>query len=86
MVTFTIYADDNKVYSIGKNLTTIKENLKINFVIMQKWFYENHTVLNPGKCHYLVLRKRSNSDAINLNGIKLASSSKNCLVSHLIVN
>ena len=46
----------------------VKENLKINFLIMQKWFYENHMVLNPGKYHYLVLGKRSNSDTINLNG------------------
>ena len=51
----------------------VNENLKINFLIMQKWFYKNH--LNPGKCHYLVLGNRSNSDTINLNGAKLASSS-----------
>ena len=31
-------------------------------------------VLNPEKCHYLVLGKRSNSDTINLNGTKLANS------------
>ena len=42
---------------------------------MQKWFYENHMALNPGKCHYLVPGNRSNSDTINLNGMKLASSS-----------
>ena len=42
---------------------------------MQKWFYENHMVLNPGKCHYLVLGNRSNSDIINVNETKLASSS-----------
>ena len=68
------YADDNTLYSIGKSLNMVKENLKINFLIMQKWFYENHMVLNPGKCHYLVLGNRSNSDTINLNGTKLASS------------
>ena len=46
----------------------VKGNLKINFLNMQKWFYENHMVLNSGKFHYLVLGKRSNSDTINLNG------------------
>ena len=76
------YSDDNTLYSIGKNLNMVKEILKINFLIMQKWFYQNHMVLNPGKCHYLVLGNRSNSDTINLNGTKLASSSyKNYLVS-----
>ena len=54
----------------------VKDNLKIKFLIMQKWFYENHMVLNPGKCHYLVLGNRSNSDTINLNGTKLASYEK----------
>ena len=54
------YADDNTLYSIGKNLNMVKGNLKINFLNMQKWFYENHMVLNSGKLHYLVLGKRSN--------------------------
>ena len=63
------------IHFTGKSLNMVKENLKINFLIMQKWFYENHMALNPGKCHYLVLRNRSNSDTINLNETKLASSS-----------
>ena len=62
----------------------VKEYLEINFLIMQKWFYENHMVLNPGKCHYLVLGNRSNSDTINLNGTKLASNSYEKLLSILI--
>ena len=62
----------------------VKENLKINFLIMQKWFDENHMVLNPGKYHYLVLGNRSNSDTINLNGTKLASSSYEKLLGILI--
>ena len=69
------YADDNTLYSIGKSLNMVKENLKINFLVMQKWFYENHMVLNSRKCHYLVLGNRSNSDTINLDGTKLVSSS-----------
>ena len=30
------YADDNTLYSIGKSLNMVKENFKINFLIMQK--------------------------------------------------
>ena len=41
-------------------------------------------VLSPGKCHCLVLRNRSNSDTINLNGTKLASSSYEKLLGILI--
>ena len=61
------------LYSIRKNLNMVKENLKNNFFIMSICSYENHMVFNPGKCHYLVLGKRSNSDTMNLNGTKLAS-------------
>ena len=62
----------------------VKKNLEINFLIMQKWFYKNHMVLNSGKCHYLVQRNRSNSDTINLIGTKLASSSYEKLLGILI--
>ena len=41
-------------------------------------------VLNPGKCHYLVLGSRSNSDTINLNGTKLARSNYEKLLGILI--
>ena len=78
------YADDNTIYYIGKSLNMVKETLKINFLIMQKLFYEKHIVLNPGKCHYLVLGNRSNSDTINVNGKKLASSSYEKLLGILI--
>ena len=38
------YADDNTLYSIGKSLNMVKEYLKTNFLIIQKWFHENHMV------------------------------------------
>ena len=41
-------------------------------------------ILNPQKFHYLVLGNRSNSDTINLNGTKLASSSYEKLLGILI--
>ena len=75
-------ADDNALYSIGRSLNIVKQKLKINVLIMQKWFYENHMVLNPGKCYYFVLGNRSSSDTIN--GTKLASSSYEKLLSNLI--
>ena len=41
-------------------------------------------VLNHGKCHYLALGNRSNSDTINLNGTKLASSGYKKLLGILV--
>ena len=42
------YADDNTI-----NQKKIKNDLEMDFMILQKWFHENHMVLNPGKCHYI---------------------------------
>ena len=61
------YADDNTLYAISKNLHAVKSNIKENVVIMQKWFYENLMVLNPGKCHYILIGNHDEPDKINLN-------------------
>ena len=55
------FADDNSLYSIEDNLKEVKTILKKNFELLQGWFYENYMVLNPGKCHYLII----NNDIIN---------------------
>ena len=43
------YADDTTLYSIGENHNTNKNILNKNFLSLQKWFYDNYMVLNPGK-------------------------------------
>ena len=48
------YAIDNILYAINKKLHVVKSYYKANFAFMQRWFYENHIVLNPGKCHYML--------------------------------
>ena len=30
------------------------------------WLYENHMVLNPGKCHYLIISKKIADESIKL--------------------
>ena len=47
-------ANDNTLYKSGKNTRTSKNDLEMDFMILRKWFHENHMVLNPGKCHYIV--------------------------------
>ena len=49
------YADDNTLYPTGKDLNRISTNLEMDFLILHQCFYENHTTLNPGKCHYMVI-------------------------------
>ena len=60
------FADDNSLYSIEDNLKEVKAILKKNFELLQEWFYENHMVLNPGKCHYLVINKDITNESIEL--------------------
>ena len=33
----------------------IKNDLEMDFMILHKWFQENHMVLDPGKCHCIVI-------------------------------
>ena len=49
------YADDNTLYKLGKYMKKIKNDLEMDFMILQKWFHENQMVLKPGKCHYIVI-------------------------------
>ena len=60
------FADDNSLYSIEDNLKEVKTILKKNFELLQGWFYENYMVLNPRKCHYLVINKDITNESIQL--------------------
>ena len=45
------YGDDTTLFSIGENLNINIVNK--SFLSLQKWFYDNYMVLNPGKCCYI---------------------------------
>ena len=47
------YADDTALYYVQQNHILNQSILKKNFIYLQKWFHENHMVLNPGKCYYM---------------------------------
>ena len=40
--------------------------LKKNFELLQGQFYENHMVLNPDKCHYLIINEDITNESIEL--------------------
>ena len=48
------YADDNDLYSIGKELNIIKEKLRKYFKVLTDCFFENNMSLNPTKYHYML--------------------------------
>ena len=49
------YADDNIPHKSGNHMQKIKNDLEMDFMILHKWFQENHMVLDPGKCHCIVI-------------------------------
>ena len=52
----------------------IKNDLQVDFMILHKWFHENHMVLNRGKCHYTVIDDDDTTHKIVLNNNEIASS------------
>ena len=60
------FADDNSLYSIEYNFKEVKTMLKKKFELLEERFYENHMVLNPGKCHYLIIDKDISNEFIEL--------------------
>ena len=51
--TLSNYADDNNLFSMGKNKDEIKCILSSDFRVVNGWFYENFMALNPEKCYVL---------------------------------
>ena len=62
----------------------IKNDLEIDFMILQEWFQENHMVLNPGKRHYIEIGDDDPSHKIILNNNEIASSNEEKLLGILL--
>ena len=52
----------------------------MEFMILQKCFHENLIVLNPCKCHYIVIGDNDPSHIIILNNNEIASSNEEKLL------
>ena len=70
------YANDNILYSTGKDLNRMRRNLKMDFMILHQWFHENPMTFNPGKSHYMVICRRDLSHEIMLNNNKITRSNE----------
>ena len=62
----------------------IKNDLEMDFMILHKWFHVNHMVLNPGKCHYIVIGDDDPIHKIILNNNEIASSNVEKLLGILL--
>ena len=69
------YAADTTLYLIGENHNTNRNILNKIFLSLQKWFYDNYMVLNPGKCCYMSFGSNpDNSDLILEDSTKILSA------------
>ena len=62
----------------------IKNDLEMGFRILHKWFHENHMVINPDKCHYIVIGDDDPTQKIILNNNEIASSNEEKLLGILL--
>ena len=53
-----------------------KNDLEMDFIILDKWFHENHMVLNLGRCQYIVIDDDGSSHQIISINNKTASSNE----------
>ena len=80
------FADDNNLYSIGKDVDLIKGMLHKDFMAVTEWFYDNYMVLNPRKCHYMCLEKNSNNDKFVFDNLGLENRNEEVILGTAIDN
>ena len=69
------FSDDNTLYSCGKILTDIKENLVSDSKSILNWFRLNSFKANPGKFQFMILGDRSHhKHELKINSIKVEAS------------
>ena len=34
----------------------IRNDLEVDFMILREWLHENHMLVNPGECNYIMIR------------------------------
>ena len=74
------YADDNTQYVCGKDFNQVIRTLRKDFLILEKWFYDNYFVLNPDKCHFMTLGIKNDLPDFTYNN----SIIKNCASEKLL--
>ena len=75
------FADDNTLYSVGKNIENVISDLKTDLVGVMEWFKINSLKANPGKFQFMVLgNKDERSFNIHINNVKTKNSNEVTLV------
>ena len=79
------YADENTLYACHQTLDDVIVALRRDFSKLSEWFHKNSMVLNPEKCHFMVLGTKDNIDFTH-DGVVIKNSSQVKILGILIDN
>ena len=68
------YADDNNLYSIGKDRDIIKNLLRKDFRALTEWLFQKYMVLNQKKCHSICIGRNTEKDKFGFDNLILENS------------
>ena len=81
------FADDNTLYSSGKECHIMMNNLNHEVSIILKWFKVDSLKSNPGKFQYMILgNHQQNFVTLKVNSIEIRETSKVALLGITIDN
>ena len=80
------YADDNNLYSIGKDRDLIKNLLRKDFRALTEWFFKSYMVLNQKKCHYMCIGKNTKNGKFGFDNLILENSKEEVVLGVTIDN
>ena len=73
--TLSNYADDNNLFSMGKNKDEIKNILFSDFRVVNDWFCEIFMIVNPETSRFMCLGKDiDDTETLSLNDLALKNS------------
>ena len=69
------FADDNALYSVGKNIEDVISDLKTDLIRVMEWFKINSSKANPGKFQFMAFGSKDESSFdIHINMVQKRSS------------
>ena len=74
------------MYTSGYNLKEVKKDLLNDLNKVTEWFFENHMVLNAGKCHFICLGKNAKNETFTFKETIMNNSKEEKLLGVIIDN
>ena len=78
------YADDNNLYSIGKDRKIIKNLRRKDFRVLTEWSFENYMILNQIKYHHMCIGRNTENE--KFDNVLLENSKKEVVLGVTIDN